>query len=452
VRILEARDRVGGRCWTLRNGDRVTELGGAEQLCRLAPERYFNPGPIRIQPWHGGVLGYLHALGLPYEPFLSGPMDENWVLRRTPGHPLAGQRLRFRQLNRDMIGYAMAHLRAALGAAETVTGREPGLAGWVERFGTLDPTGRYRGTAARGYAVPPGDAFSKPILETLLPEEEVWSYGSLGTVPTLVNSARFPAPTLAITGGMDRLPKALAARLPRDAIQLNAELVRLRQDPTGVSVDWQDLTTGTVHRERAGHAICTIPFILLSRIDTDFEPAIKGIVASLAYEPSVKVALEFGRRFWELDDGIHGGYSFIDDPALYVVYPSHGLGSAGGLITNYYYGARDALRLSALSPEERARLALADLEMLHPGVRADLTSALSVSWSRVPWSAGCFGAWTDTARATELPHVAAGDRRVLFAGEHISQIPAWMEGAIQSAHAALGQLRERWATQTGAAS
>ena len=55
-------------------------------------------------------------------------------------------------------------------------------------------------------------------------------------------------------------------------------------------------------------------------------------------------------------------------------------------------------------------------------------SAISIVWSRIPWSAGCFGAWTDHARARDLPRIAAGDRRVLFAGEHVSQIPAWMEG------------------------
>ncbi len=451
VRIIELRERVGGRCWTLRNGDRVTEFGGSEQTCRFAPAQYFNPGPIRIQPWHRGVMDYLHRLGLPYEIFLSGPMDENWVLRRAPGHPLTGQRLRFRQLNRDMIGYAMAQLRAALGSAATAPGGEPGLPGWAERFGNLDPTGQYRGSAARGYVVPPGDVFVKPVLETPLPEDELWSYGTLGHLPSLAHSARFPAPTLAISGGMDLLPKALAGTLPRGAIQLNAELVRLRQDARGVSADWKDLATGTLHQERASYVICTIPFILLARIDTDFTTEIKGIVGSLSYEPSVKVALEFRRRFWELDDGIQGGYSFTDDPALYVVYPSHGFGGAGGLITNYYYGTPDALRLSALHPEERVRLAVGDLERLHPGVSSDLVSAISVSWERTPGSAGCFGAWTDHARARDLPRVAAGDRRVLFAGEHISQIPAWMEGSVQSAHAALRLLQERWAGPTGTA-
>ena len=452
VRVLEARDRVGGRCWTLRDGDRVTEMGGAEQICDFPPGDYLNPAANRILPWHHGVLAYVRRLGLPYELFASGPLNENWLLRRTPGHPLSGQRLRFRQVNRDMIGYAMERLHESLGPAATGSEETAAIAAWARRFGTLDANGKYQGSPARGYRVPPGDALSLGELETPFPASQLWSYGALGDVPSLVNSAPFPSPVLTLTGGMDRLQLGLAATLPPGTVQLGAELVRLRQDATGVMAEWRDVATGALRQERATQAICTIPFILLSRIDTDFAPETQGIIGALAYEPGVKVELEFRRRFWELDEGIHGGYSIVDDPAMYVIYPSHGFGSGRGLITNYYYRARDELRLTGLTPAERARVALADLEQLHPGASADFMSALSIVWSRIPWSAGCFGAWTDNARARDLPRIAAGDRRVLFAGEHVSQIPAWMEGAVQSAHAALGLVQRQWLAQPEVAS
>lgn len=48
VQILEYADRIGGRCWTLRGGDRYTELGGFEQQCAFDKGVYFNPGPWRI--------------------------------------------------------------------------------------------------------------------------------------------------------------------------------------------------------------------------------------------------------------------------------------------------------------------------------------------------------------------------------------------------------------------
>ena len=498
VRVLEARDRVGGRCWTLRGGDRVVEYSGAEQTCRLPPGEYLNAGANRILPGHRGVLDYVHRFGLPLELFASGPLSETWVLRRTPGHPLTGQKLRFRQLNRDEIGHAMARLLALLGPAAEPGGDAADLAAWARRFGELDPAGCYVGSPARGFRIPRGGADRPGELETPLDAAELWSYGALSRIPAEVNSPAFPTPVMTLTGGMDRLPQALAAALPPDCLRLGAEVVRLRQDPTGVTVTWKDLATGAVHEERAQQAICTLPFTLLSRIDSNFTPPIQAIIGALGYEPIVKVGLDFQRRFWELDDGIYGGYSFMDDPNLILMYPSQGLGrgggqaldsgealtgalaigtgeggsqgpgghavglggsppsvagqASGGLVTLYYPASRDSLRLTGLDPAARIQAGLKDLEYLHPGVRQDLRSAISVAWSRIPWSAGCAGVWTDKARKQDLPRLAAGDRRVLFAGEHISYTPAWMEGSVQSAHAALDVLQRQWWSQPEAAS
>src|ERR1700690_1950295 len=42
VEILEYNGRAGGRNWTLRGGDRYTELGGETQECRFDPGHYIN--------------------------------------------------------------------------------------------------------------------------------------------------------------------------------------------------------------------------------------------------------------------------------------------------------------------------------------------------------------------------------------------------------------------------
>src|SRR5271155_4808906 len=45
VRILEFNNRPGGRNWSLRGGDRFTELGGFAQVCEFEQGLYINPGP-----------------------------------------------------------------------------------------------------------------------------------------------------------------------------------------------------------------------------------------------------------------------------------------------------------------------------------------------------------------------------------------------------------------------
>src|SRR5689334_2449194 len=59
VRILEARDRVGGLNWTARRGTEHTELeSGEKQVCTFDEGLYVNVGPWRLPYTHTGVLGY----------------------------------------------------------------------------------------------------------------------------------------------------------------------------------------------------------------------------------------------------------------------------------------------------------------------------------------------------------------------------------------------------------
>ncbi|HEY2152679.1 MAG TPA: FAD-dependent oxidoreductase, partial [Vicinamibacterales bacterium] len=56
--VLEARDRVGGLCWSVRKGAEHTEIGGERQVCTFDEGQYVNVGPWRIPYTHTGVLNY----------------------------------------------------------------------------------------------------------------------------------------------------------------------------------------------------------------------------------------------------------------------------------------------------------------------------------------------------------------------------------------------------------
>src|SRR5712692_5416536 len=60
--VLEARDRVGGRNWSVRRGTRLEMNDGTRQLCEFDPEMYWNSGPARIPSAHQAVLGYCKEL------------------------------------------------------------------------------------------------------------------------------------------------------------------------------------------------------------------------------------------------------------------------------------------------------------------------------------------------------------------------------------------------------
>ena len=65
--ILEARNRPGGRNWTIRDGSKVEFTDGTVQSCDWQNGGYFNAGPARIPSIHTHLLGYCRELGVPLE-------------------------------------------------------------------------------------------------------------------------------------------------------------------------------------------------------------------------------------------------------------------------------------------------------------------------------------------------------------------------------------------------
>ena len=69
--------------------------------------------------------------------------------------------------------------------------------------------------------------------------------------------------------------------------------------------------------------------------------------------------------------------------------------------------------------------------------------------SKIPYSLGAWIEWDAVAGARQAayPVLLAGDGPFYFAGEHMSYINAWQEGAVQSAHYTVSQIAERVAAK-----
>ncbi len=101
------------------------------------------------------------------------------------------------------------------------------------------------------------------------------------------------------------------------------------------------------------------------------------------------------------------------------------------------------------TPEDRAREALAELEHLHPGMRARWNGrVIRNPWDRYPWTRGSYslirpGQYTAFHGIEHLP-----EGRVRFAGEQSSaEWYGYMNGAVESglraAREVLGAMRVR---------
>src|SRR5260370_11545867 len=99
--VLEARERVGGRNFTVRRGTVVEMTDGSRQLCAFDPELYWNAGPARLPSHHQAVLGYCREFGVAlevevntsrgarlYNPAANSgkPLQQRQVINDTRGH------------------------------------------------------------------------------------------------------------------------------------------------------------------------------------------------------------------------------------------------------------------------------------------------------------------------------------------------------------------------------
>ena len=80
---------------------------------------------------------------------------------------------------------------------------------------------------------------------------------------------------------------------------------------------------------KADWCVCTIPLSILSQIEIDVGSPMQAAIDAVPYAGSVKVGLQFKRRFWEEDEAIYGGISYTDLPIRQIGYPNYGFNRAG---------------------------------------------------------------------------------------------------------------------------
>ena len=411
-RVLEARARPGGRVFTVRRGTASAETG-TTQTAAFDDGLYFNAGPMRISHHHHTTLAYCRELQVPTEVFV--PDCESAYLAQTRG-PLAGRRIRLREARADFDGYIAELLSKSLSQAQldrplTAEDRDRVLA-YLRSLGALEQGGQYRGSSRRGTDAP-------VALRDLF-----------GGIPGFyVQTDWSSQPTMMqVAGGMDRLPAALATRLG-NRITYRATVREIRQSERGVWVVYADAQKQP-RRIDADYCISTIPLPVLTDIEKDVSPPVQSAIAAARYDGAGKIGLQFKRRFWEQDDEIYGGRSWTDQEVGQIIYPSHGLTTAKGVLVGYYLDFRGTMR--ERPPAEIQRLALEHGTRVHPQYPTEFETAFSVTWARVPWSRG---SWRSESSAAEqaLAALREPDGRIYFAGDYMTDMSSWMQGAFESA-------------------
>ncbi|KZV71074.1 hypothetical protein PENSPDRAFT_684941 [Peniophora sp. CONT] len=214
-----------------------------------------------------------------------------------------------------------------------------------------------------------------------------------------------------------------------------------------------NVTTDYNTTERFSHVVSTIPLPVMRTLDlsdADLTPLQSNALRELDYTSSVKIGMQFQTAWWTTGKdkdgntlGIVGGQTNTDTPLRTVVYPSFGnpAGNTTTLIASYSLAA-DAAKLAALVANDMGtlrELTLRELAKIHnvdvAFLKEQLIEMFPWSWSLDPLTMGAFavfGPGDFEYLYTSLTNPAAGGR-LHFAGEALSTRHGWVEGALDSA-------------------
>ena len=404
VTVIEARDRVGGRVHTIRDGfvagqhaEAGADLIESEQSLVLDLARELDLKPMRILRRGWGFYG----------PDKRGKLR----IRNAPDAFEEGAR----RLQPEITDYTLAGRRWDSPITSAIARQS--VRDWLTRI-NADAGFSAAMTGLRGFFLADPDDLS---LIALVDE--------FASGETPADSRMFR-----IADGNDRLATEMSRRL-RGNVTLNAAVRRVVQDNSEVRVTVHD---GQQREVIADYAVLALPASTLR--DVQFEPALHAdqsrAFASLRYGAATRVLLQFATRYWRRP-GRPSAYG--TDQATGAVWDANEQQSMRPGILTLLAGGGAASEIRCILEDGVAAL-LSRLEWL--GRPSMLLQHRVIGWDLDPWARGGY-AYFDPAFD---PHLRAWlmrpSKRVVFAGEHTSdRWQGYMNGALESGRRAAAEVR-----------
>lgn len=442
--VLEARERTGGRCWSIRNNSKHTENGRPTAVANFDEGLYFNAGPSRIPHHHEITLHYCRELGIPIQVY-NNVNESTYYFAEGKG-PLSNKKIRNREVHNDIRGYMTEMLAKSIdhGSLDSNLTKEDGekVIEYLMAEGGLDVDKLYKASARRGYLESPG-AGNRPgkiadpnkladLIHSGLMDPDFYS---VAEYTYELQMTMFQA-----VGGMDQIARALEKQVS-PLLKTGAEVTNITNLPDGVKVLYKDVKgeqsiTGDL-------CICTIPLPVLSNISNNFSPDVSRAIDFISYNQTGKIGLQFKRRFWEEDENIYGGITHTNNDLTQIFYPSYDYLGKKGILIGYYNFNEKAERVGELSFADREKLALEKGRLIHPQYDKEFESSFSVSWHKTKYNMGGWATYSNSSRKEHYPALLRPDKNIYFAGEHLTYLNAWMAGAFESARSVVASLHGR---------
>ena len=400
VTVVEARDRVGGRVLTIRDG--------------FVEEQHAEAGGDFIDHGQEDIRRHADQYGLPVRTILR--QGFSFVRDKGRGHihgrPLKGERGWKPIVDRAkpwIEAYRRAEERWESAVVRSLAERS--VAQWLDE---IDADGNTRAMVRglRGFFLADPEDLSLLVL-----------------IEQLASEAPGAEPEGRIEGGNDRLPRAMAVELG-EALHLNTTARAVHDNQRSVRVT-VERAGGDRTQMNADYVILAVPVTTLRALEItpDLPTEQAKVFARLRYGRVTKSLLQFDRRFWKRK-GRSPAYG-TDAPTGAIWDANEEQRGPAGILTLMAGGQASEDTQKILAQEGVQGLVHA-LDWLKPDDAALLHSH-HVTWENDSWAQGGYAYFDTSFDPSWRPWLARPHGRLLFAGEHTSiKWQGYMNGAVES--------------------
>ena len=226
---------------------------------------------------------------------------------------------------------------------------------------------------------------------------------------------------------------------------MGTELGGISQNEGVVSCRVRERRNGKEETLTADFCVVTAGLPILAKADLQLSDDHRKAVTEGAkrYEHTSKIAWSAKRRFWELEDGVYGGASSLDGLPMQNWYPSSGYGKKTGVMLGAYTAGPRAAAWNKLSLAEQLETSAGFGRTMHKSFDQDVVAGYNIDWMDQTYSKGGW-AWLlrngEAEDGSPYAVLREPDGRIAFAGDYLSQLSGWQEGAILSAHRAVNAI------------
>jgi monoamine oxidase len=423
--VHEAADRVGGRCWTIRDvfaDGQIAEHGGElidqghTALRQLAQELGLQLDNL-LQAEQNGTEPAFYFDGAPY-PVRQATLDLKDIWQKVHSDVSAASYPTLFD-SYTQRGFELDHLSIVDWINDSVPGGINSLLGQL-----LDTA----------YNIEYGAESSEQSSLNLL---YLLGYSGQGNLRIFGPSNE----KYHVRGGNDQVPARLADALAGQ-ITLGSELVSVARNDDGTySLGFgQGGSTRTVVADRV---VLALPFsILRSSVDitrAGFRELKRIAIEDLGMGTNSKLHVQFRRRHWE-SLGCNGD-TFSDQGYQNTWDVTRAQGGRSGILVDYTGGLVGA-SFGRGTPRQRAREFLVQIEPVLPGLRDQWNGRATVDfWLGYRWTLGSYSYWkvgqyTQFAGVERLP-----EGNCFFCGEHTSiDFQGYLNGAVETGERAAGEV------------